>query len=254
MKTKIIFFTALIALSITGCKHPEPLEQISTLGASELGSNIAINKAVANPANPFDIAGEIHNRGLQILYDHTVSTGDTTMSGKREVARKFFKDQFGVEVQGESVPKLQEMILKDYRLVHRSLKMSPLAHSFVDEMNHNIDGIKSPNEFEEFKKKFIEIENQILRSKLSSFERDCLLKTAAVMRHSAYFWFNFANNNEKAMPMGLLRKIAGVITGIAADGTSALYFVFVSATFFQMLEESILTSEMCGFYTGGFNY
>lgn len=74
------------------------------------------------------------------------------------------------------------------------------------------------------------------------------------MRHSAFYWFNFANNNEKVIPMGFLRKLAGIITGIAADGTSALYYVFVSANAYKMLEECIGMSEMCGFYTGGFSY
>ena len=251
-----MLFTALFAVCVISCKrYPETQEQKhGEPQLSAMKSAIPINSVIANPANPFDYVGEIHNRGLQQIVNYTVATGDTSQHGKKEILRKFFKDQFNAEPKGETDPNLRAIILKDYRLVHSSLKMSPLAHSFVDKMNQCIDGIKSLDEFDAFKKKFIDLETQILRSKLSGFERDGLLKTASVMRHSAYFWFNFANNDEKAVTMGLLRKIAGVITGIAADGTSALYYAFVSANIFKMLEECIEMSEMCGFYTGGFSY
>jgi len=255
MKTKFLLFTVLITVGIISCKDAEtPQVQLGEEQITNLKAIVPVNEAVANAANPFDYVGEIHNMGLQELFNYTVATGDTSRTGKRAVLRRFFKERFDVEPKGKTDPRLEKVILKDYRLVHRSLKMSPLAHSFVENMNKCIDDIKSLNGFNEFKDKFVDIELQISRSALSHFERDCLLKTAAVMRHSAYYWFNFANNNDKAVTMGLLRKIAGIITGIAADGTSALYYAFVSATFFKMLEDSIEMSEMCGFYTGGFSY
>ncbi|WP_142685771.1 hypothetical protein [Chitinophaga polysaccharea] len=255
MKTKFLLFTVLITVFFFGCKdNPETQELNHDEPSSELKSAIPINKAVANSANPFDFLGEIHNMGLQELFNYTVATGDTTRRGKRQVLRRFFKERFEVTPKGKTNPELEKVILKDYRLVHGSLKMSPLAHSFVENLNKCIDDIKTLNEFKEFKRKFVDIELKISRSSLSRFERECLLKTAAIMRYSAYYWFNFANNNDKAVTMGLLRKIAGIITGIAADGTSALYYAFVSATLFKMLENSIEMSEMCGFYTGGFSY
>ncbi|HAL50733.1 MULTISPECIES: hypothetical protein [Sphingobacterium] len=60
---KIIFFAAIIAVSIIICKqYPEAQQQsLCTLRKTKLGSTLEVNKAVANP---FDFAGEIHNRGL----------------------------------------------------------------------------------------------------------------------------------------------------------------------------------------------
>lgn len=244
----LIFLFALTACTKT-TERPLPLPSESASLAIR-----ATRSPADNPTNPYDYVGSIHNQGLREIFHYSVSTGDTTRSGKEKFLHAFFKKEFNVVVKQQYDHQLEKSLLKNYKVVQQSLRMSDQANTFLLIMNESIDRIKSLDHYDELKKTFIEIENNIQSSSLGEHEMTSLLVTASIMRHSAFFWMDFANNNEKVSTMGLLRKIAGVITGIAADGTSALYYMFTSANIFAMLESSIEMSEMCGFYTGGFSY
>lgn len=252
MKNFIAILSMLVWL--TACKH----NTIDDYHFPRLASEQTIPPKVwgrvepNNPRNPLDSAGTIHNWGLQGFVTYCQTTGDTTRTGKDRFLKSYFKKQFSVDIIPRSNTILEAQILNDYHAVYKTLALSSQTKKYLEMIYMRVDAIRSLNEFADFKADIVKIEEQILKASIDVKEKRALLATSSIIRFSAFYWLNFARTSEKVVTMGLLRKIAGVITGIAADGTSALYYAFTRATFFEMVEASIDMSIVCGYYTGGF--
>ncbi|HWV73010.1 MAG TPA: hypothetical protein VN040_14915 [Pseudosphingobacterium sp.] len=268
MKTKLkkVQYLLVLFMVISSCKNNEPQEPSLTPANTSAHSReglarqlkaieaVPLDPRVSFDRNPYDHVGALHNLGLESLVSYIRSKKDTTRIGKSRFLHEYFKREYSVELQEGYDLALETKIFKDYRSVYRELSLSPASLTFLDAISDQIEAIKTLDGFATFKEGIQVIEEKILLAKIPENEKSALLVTASVMRHSAYYWFNFVNSDEKMETMGLLRKIAGVITGIAADGTSALYYMFTRADIFAVLDDAIGMSEICGFYTGGFSY
>jgi len=130
-------------------------------------------------------------------------------------------------------------------------KVSKTAQGFFVELSKALDSIKDLDHYADFKKQIERTESSIMAAKLPTAEQTNLLITASVLRYSGYYWME-AYRNGDVEPLdgldGLIRKILGVITGIAADATVVAYSYFLDPI--NIAGNTAWMSELCGYYTG----
>lgn len=203
-----------------------------------------------NPKNPYDRAGAIHNKVLDTLIKYVIRTRDTTRAGKHAFLKNYFDKHYGAPIVLTNSGQLENAIFTDYKSVLFSQKSSQRSKELLGFMVGILESVKQIDDYPNYKKQFVALEQLISSEKFPGNEKEMLLSTAALFRHSGYFWMDFFQNNEKVESWGLLRKLAGMITGVAADATSWFYYGFTSGSFYQRLEDTINMSECCGYYTG----
>lgn len=252
MKRKIYLMAGLMMAFIACQKEKATNLPIDRVPVSKVDSIIPLHGPAdpANASNPYDRAGAIHNMGLKAVMDYVANTGDTTRSGKDAFLKDYFKAHFSVSLSSNHSHKLEAAIFKDYKAVLYSGKISERGKELLGFMVGILEGLKRIDNYPSYKKQFVALEQIIASEHLLDKEKEMLLSTASVFRHSGYYWMDFYQNNETVETWGILRKIAGFITGVAADATSWFYYGFTSASFYERVEDTISMSECCGYYTG----
>jgi hypothetical protein len=144
-------------------------------------------------------------------------------------------------------------IIQDYHSYMLRPEFSDEAKAFTRALMATLDGVTGTENFEAYKAALIQTEQKVMASStINPLEKRYLLTTASVLRHSGCYWMKVfsAQLIQKKGLLGFLRKVAGVITGIAADATVVGWHVVKGSSWDVIIEETVTWSEICGYYTG----
>jgi len=246
---KTWYFVTALLLCTAACQKGQQTAPLPSVKKSAVKPQKDFAQA-ANPENPFDEVGKIHNLGLDALINYMETTRDTTRYGRSVFLAKFFKELYNIHAKPEQSLKLEMAIKKDFKDVLFSQRISNRSKVFLKEVSAILERIKTLEDYSSYKEAFVTLEKKIYLEKLPEKEKEILLSTASIFRYSGLFWMEFYKNNPQAETWGLLRKLAGVIVGIAADATSFFYYAFVDSSYYERLESTIDMSYVCGYGTG----
>lgn len=205
-----------------------------------------------NARNPFDHVGKVHNRLMDSLIKNEMITGDTTRIAKRKFLRSLseFKN---IPMDKPDDLALERDIYRDYKKVLQSIPLSSESKVFLKQLIASLEGISLEQGYTPFFKEIIAIETEILSSKIEKTEMGTLLVFSSMLRHSGFYWMDTFSNKQMVKGkgiLGLLRKIAGVITAISADASTAAWHYAKNSPYDHLVEEAIRMSVVCGYYTG----
>lgn len=209
--------------------------------------------AADNPYNPMDSVGKLHNILLDSLRKYVKRTNDTTHAGRGYYLSYLAKTFWNYDYIPTKNEALERKICIDYKSVMLVDTFSVQAKNFITQMISVLEGIESTKEFGLYAQKIRSIEQNISSAGLPVVEQKYLFVVASLLRHSGYYWmdqFEQGYVTQKAGIFGFLRKVAGVIAGIAADATTAGYHYLKNSPIDHLVIESAWMSEVCGYYTG----
>lgn len=250
---KLIILVTAVALGSCNKSKYDTVERetSSSLPISMLMSNSQLNIA-ANPANPYDSIGILHNMFLDSLRRYVSRTKDTTRTGKAAYLQHVARAYHGISFQPTGNPEQEVNICTDYKSVLLNQQVSVDCKAILHRLVEVLDGVQSANAFNSYANKIKAIELEVLNAGFMQREEHFLLTVSSVMRHSGYYWMEAFNNGGVAHPMGLgkfLRKIAGLLALIGADATTAGYHYLKNSPYDHLILESAWMSEVCQYYT-----
>ncbi|MCX2429864.1 hypothetical protein [Pedobacter sp. GR22-10] len=255
MKSKLKMSVLLIVLAILiGCSKEKNQGRQNDPVVGEVNPDPMKNYSspAANNRNPYDSVGIAHNKILDSLRNYVAVSNDTTHAGAVKYLQQYFLKYKGVRVYPVIEKATGIAIIQDYHKFMQQPGFSKEAQKYILEMMTILDGIRDTEHFEAYRDKLITIENSVLISRLDVREAKYILATASVLRHSGYYWMKIFSSGIKPKRgiLGILRKIAGVITAIAADATVVGWHVVKGSPYDVLIEETVTWSELCGYYTG----
>ncbi|GEM_PF-722888 len=206
----------------------------------------------ANPSNPYDSIGILHNLFLDTLRKYVSQTGDTSRTGKGAYLQQVARAYRGISFQPTDNPESEVNICTDYKSVLLNQPVSVDCKAILHRLVEVLDGVQSANAFNSYANKIKAIELEVMNAGFMQREEQFLLTVSSVMRHSGYYWMEAFNNGGVAHPMGLgkfLRKIAGLLALIGADATTAGYHYLKNSPYDHLILESAWMSEVCQYYT-----
>jgi hypothetical protein len=250
---KVLLFTSISLLFLAMSCQKKVADPITL----EIKSDTALAKSDKiplpdNTQNPFDHVGKIHNRLMDSLIKNEMITGDTTRIAKRKFLRSLseFKN---IPIDKPDDLTLEQAIYRDYKKVLQSIPLTSESKAFLKLLIASLESISLEKGYTPFFKEIIAIETEILSSKIEKKEMGTLLVFSSVLRHSGFYWMDTFSNKQMVKGkgiLGLLRKIAGVITAISADASTAAWHYAKNSPYDHMVEEAIRMSVVCGYYTG----
>ncbi|UZJ63996.1 hypothetical protein OKW96_16510 [Sphingobacterium sp. KU25419] len=242
-----------------GCNKQESFNNENFTGNKLTGVKSEVTfDAPLNKSNPYDALGQVHNEGLAAIHDYKIKTGDTTRRGKTSFLEKWYHERTGIGVNVSSYPRIERTIMQDYKKVLDNLMESPEGKGYMTLLCNTLEATKevTPFAYNRLLKSIIAIEQKIVSSALGEYEHGVLLHVSTMMRHSAHYWSNYLSNPEitkkqqdKAVT-NFLRKLAGLIAGVGADVSALAWHYAKNSPYDVMVVESIMMSEICGYYTG----
>lgn len=253
MKTIWTHLAIGLLLLAGSCKRDNSTKPISTITAVSKPTAIAHAPLTDDPAyltNPYDSLGKRHNELLDSLRQYARQTGDTSAAGAGKYLSGYFLKYQGIRLKPSFDPHLGQAIVKDYHPYFFQPGFSAEGQRLVRQMMATLDAVKDPYHFTAYKERMIAVEDQALKGKLPEQERDYILVAGAILRYSGYYWMHDLQNTP-AQTDSFFRKLAGLIVGIAADGSvAAISFMTFRA---NLLLEAVDWSYICGYYTGWYN-
>lgn len=206
----------------------------------------------ANPANPYDSIGILHNMFLDALRRYVSRTKDTTRTGKAAYLRQVAKAYRGISFQPTYNPEAEQNICTDYKSVLLNQPLSAGCKAMLRSLVNVLECVPSATAFTSYLNDIKGIEHEILKAGFTQREEQFLLTVSSVLRYSGYYWMDTFNNGGVAHPMGLgkfLRKVAGMLALIGADATTAGYHYLKNSPYDHLILESAWMSEVCQYYT-----
>lgn len=253
MKKKWTSLALGLLLLAGACKQdapPKPFATMSVANKQALRARTLPAEDPAYPVNPYDSLGKRHNELLDSLRQYARQTGDTTAAGAGNYLSAYFLKHQGVRLKPSFDPQLGQAILKDYHPYFFQAGFSAEGQRLLRQMMATLDAVENPYHFAAYKAGMIAVEDQALKNKLPERERGYILVAGAILRYSGYYWMHDLENTP-AQTDSFLRKLAGLIVGIAADGSvAAISFMTFRA---NLLLEAVDWSYICGYYTGWYN-
>jgi hypothetical protein len=251
MKAIIKTLAAGLIVLLAACnKENAPVSYVTDSKPLIMALSLSSTDPCANPLNPYDSIGLLHNIALDSLRHYVKASHDTTRLGKSNYLHRFFQYNYGREVTHVNYPN-EKLGCLNYKAIMLQQKVSPQSMGFFKELSCSLDSIKDTEHYGSYKGRIVVTENKILEAGLSEHEKRNLLITASVLRYSGYYWMN-AFNDSSVQPVagtdGIFRKIAGVIAGIGSDATVVAYCYFHNIL--DIVDATVTWSAICGYYTG----
>jgi hypothetical protein len=253
VKTKLNIIIAGLCIVMAGCSKNMPEENKQKPEVlQQSGDKSAAANPAANPDNPYDYIGVIHNVLLDSLRKYKERSRDTTHAGTVNYLRAYFKKEGSTTVPPVMDKPTGIRIIQDYHPYMLRPEFSKETNAFTRSLMATLDGITGTENYGAYKASIVRTELQIMDSPISPLEKKYLLVTASVLRHSGHHWMKVFSSGlvQKKGLLGFLRKLAGVITGIAADATVVGWHVVKGSSWDVIIEETVTWSEICGYYTG----
>jgi hypothetical protein len=184
----------------------------------------------ANPSNPYDTIGRIHNLILQATSAYVHQSGDTSITGRRQQVIAYFKTHYGEDVEGRLM-QMESLYKKDFpggkvkAVPENMFSISVRAYLYRIIISagsiNSIDG-------DAFKATIVNLEKEAATDKrLNPAEQQKIFMVASIARYSISYWLEKANNNadgQEASTMGFFGKVWRAINigmtdiGAAIDG------------------------------------
>ncbi len=257
MKTTIQIIIAGLCLTLAACNKKMPVEKKESTAVKQQDNKMPGIDPAANPANPYDHIGILHNELLDSVGKYKQRSRDTTFKGTLSFLQSCVRIRKNATIESSAAMPVMDKatgirIIQDYHSYMLRPEFSKEAQTFTRSLMAALDGITGPEGYERYKAAILQTEQQIMASGVSPLEKRYLLTTASVMRHSGYHWMKGFSGQliQKKGFLGFLRKVAGVITAIAADATVVGWHVVKGSDYDVLIEETVTWSEICGYYTG----
>jgi hypothetical protein len=245
MKRTLLNFAAGAMLLLSACnkdaqtgKTSETVQKVNTVKPTEslLVSQALATDPAANPGNPLDSVGQIHNQVLNVVWTYMQSTGDTSITGRRNQVILYFKKRYGIAIGDhllESEARFKHDFPKGVITVPKG-SYGAAGENYLNSMMATVHNINDLGAYGSFKENMMGIEKNILADRtIGITQQQQLLAVASIARYSASFWLQKANtppaegvndtmgffhNLVKALTVGLIDTCAGA--GAAMDGLS----------------------------------
>lgn len=240
MKPKIISVLALTLLSACN-KNNLQLPAKSSLSAS--AASLSINEA-ANPANPYDSAGLMHNKIVEADLPKIAASGNT---GLQAITVQVLAIA-GSGIPAESVSSLSaatgiavKNAADNYKQLIDDSDLSNTAKGYM----HSLVGlVKDTSVFKAplfvypvLYKRIVDLESKVLQDQqLNSGDRQAVLEITSIGRYSLYYWLNHEQQYSLKKIIRAMATVCGDIggavegyytgdvTGTAADASSWWYW------------------------------
>lgn len=219
-------------------KAPETVQKVNAVNpvANRMVSQALVTDPAANPGNPQDSVGQIHNQVLNVVWTYMQSTGDTSITGRRNQVVLYFKKRYGISI-GDQLLQGEARFKRDFpKGVFTAPKGSygAAGENYLSSITATVHNIKDLAAYGAFKENMLGIEKNIMADRtISTNQQQQLLAVASIARYSTSFWLQKANtppsggvneamgffrNLGKALTVGLIDTCAGI--SAASDGLS----------------------------------
>jgi len=231
---------------LAGCGKEESQKDRSTKESSLATPKMDHTMELSGIKNPYDPFGMRTAMLIKELRQYAIATGDTTAAG----IDHYLYQHYGYKPLG--FPKGREL-KQDYKAVLFSLPWTPVAKQLAAELIEATESLEQQYDYTVLNRKVVGVEMKIHKSTIIQKEKDCLLMMASVIRYSALEFMGQAGQNSPVLMKGIgsfLRKVAGVITGIAAGVSVAAWHYLKNTPYDYAAEEVARWAFICGYYTG----
>lgn len=235
MKTTMLFLAAALTLYSCG-KDNRSVRQDGILTTSISGKATRKIKETSyrhiQSMNAYDSMGRLHNLILDSLRKFIRKTQDVSLLDERHYIAYYFKKYMHIDVRAslESLPPSKTVnIIKNYESVIFSHQMAAPTRGYLHDI---FDAVKATDSFnpDVIRQRILPIEAGILNDhSLPNGDKNMLLTTTAIVRHSAEYWlpkFKNAWQEGQAMPFGFFKNLLTGAGVILADGCAAAYLYF----------------------------
>ncbi|MCJ8152250.1 hypothetical protein MKJ01_00560 [Chryseobacterium sp. SSA4.19] len=222
MKTLFKFMLSAVLLTGLSCNTDNSYADMDQANAK------IVMASKAGTSNPFDYLGELHNNFMTDMHNLKPSKDkipDLALNFVTENGYEYdtsvFNSNTVSEIMNESMTsefteeKIDELGKRFQYSDEYKKELHKLSSFF------NADSYENTNDIVN---QLNEIEASYLQSKLSEKEKDQLLATIAIARHSADYWISFYPNdsNSNTVASNRIRWWARIFGGIVADTMGAV--------------------------------
>jgi hypothetical protein len=233
MKTIMKFLAAGLIVLLAACGK-EKGAVIPSLTEHKVSTAVLFAEKAdraANPSNPYDTIGRIHNLILQATSEYVHQSGDTSITGRRQQVIAFFKTHYGEDVEGRLL-RMESLYKKDFpggivKAVPENMFSIPVQ-TYLNRIVTSAGSITLTDGYDAFKATIVNLEKEVATDKrLNPAEQQKIFMVASVARYSISYWLEKANNNaegQEASTMGFFGKVWRAINigmtdiGAAIDG------------------------------------
>jgi hypothetical protein len=230
MKKNLLNFAAGVVLMLAACKNEKQTAPvtITPVGMNSLASNITSPDPASNLSNPFDSVGAIHNEVVNATWNYMQSTGDTSISGRRNVVIRYFKTRYGAEI-GTRLLQDEGLYKKDFPSDSTTLpnnRFNPATENYMNQILAKIHAITDASAYPAFKASMVSMEKTVMADRsLTVTQQQQILAVAAIARYSVSFWLTKAGTqpaNGGADTMGIFRNFLRAVSIGFIDVTTGM--------------------------------
>ncbi len=212
--------------------------------------NASVSEQAANPSNPYDSIGSIHNKVLQKVCDYVDETGDTSISGRREQVNNYFKNRYGEDIS-KKLLEMESRSKKDFpggmiKAVPQNM-FSTVVESYLNRIINAVRSVKTMDGYQAFKATVVSIEKEVPADKrLSKAEQQKMFLAASIARYSVSFWMGKAAikpEDQTLSTMGFFGNVWRAINVGLSDVSGAVSGMGYSESIREILEDA---SDMSG--------
>ncbi len=189
-KQMIIIAIALLAIA---CKKETRQNNASTDQRSPLRSlSEAVVTTPANPINPYDSVGRMHNAGLDYISRMILRTGDATAGAINRYISLFCRDSLHIVMP--VISPAPHLLIRQGSPdeLNKAIGQLPYSLSVKSYLNRLVDLAKDSTgtwNYAAFKKQVMNLENKVLTDRALAIDQQrILLSAASVARYSAAYW------------------------------------------------------------------
>lgn len=156
------------------------------------------NLLPANPENPYDSAGIIHNRLLAGAQRYVLETGDTALLSVQDQVVSILQKQrpFDPQVLQAVSPAFQRKVLGQAGKVPELSGLSSPMQQYARQLFTLMTNSRDLN-YSRIKAGIVALEKEIIADPaLKDQEYKTLLQTTAIARYSVHYWINWAGSAE----------------------------------------------------------
>lgn len=229
MKRKLIILAAGITVMLAACNKEKPASPkvAPAKVISTLSIRAANNDRAANPLNPYDSIGVIHNQVMDVTCDYIQKTGDTTGASIRTQVAAFFKNRYGADI-GNGLIEMGKHFTEEFP--GRQFTDVPegvfnnATEKYLNRIIAAIQSVKDVNGYDNFKTAVLDVENEVTKDRrLLPAEQKHILIVSAVARYSMSYWLQKVDtSSDEAYPMGFFHNLWKAINVAAADTCGAI--------------------------------
>jgi hypothetical protein len=229
MKKKLMILAAGITVMLAACnKEGKVKSNVATVKeTNRFALNSAPNDRAANPSNPYDSIGVIHNQVVDVTCTYIQKTGDKAIISIRNQVAGFFKARYGSDISHQLIDTYGRFTKK---FPNRQFTIAPkgifsvAAESYLNRVLGTIQSVKDASGYDTFKSAIVSIENLVIQDKnISANEQQHILMVSAVARYSMSYWLREVNTGSgESDPMGFFHNVWKAINVAAADTCGAI--------------------------------